>query len=149
MTRVRKVTVSADVLATMATDVIPETHRDLLASETGILATIGPDGRPQLSAVWFVAEANTIKISVNTSRKKVRNLRANPAVGFFILDPHAPTRYLEIRGDAEITDDPDYRFADQVGQKYRTDLRAFDGDNPQRVIVSIHPTRVNAVDMLA
>lgn len=126
---------------------IPLTHRDLLDADTAILATVGADGRPQLSAVWFLADEETIRISLNMSRQKVKNLRANTAVTFFILDRAAPTRYLEVRGDAELTDDPGYAFADEVGQKYGVDLRTFDGADQQRVVVTIHPARVNAVDM--
>ena len=59
---------------------IPDSHRDLLSAQVGTLATIGPDGRPQLSEVWFLAEGDSVAISLNTSRQKVRNLRANPAV---------------------------------------------------------------------
>ena len=128
---------------------IPDSHRDLLESATAILATNGPDGRPQLSAVWFLAEDGVIRLSLHTSRQKVKNLRANPALTFFILDPAAPTRYLEVRGDAEVVDDPDYAFADRVGAKYGADLRAWDGPGASRVIVTVHPTRVNAVDMAA
>jgi PPOX class probable F420-dependent enzyme len=128
---------------------IPESHRDLLESDTAVLATVGADGRPQLSAVWFLADGDEIRVSLNTSRQKVKNLRANRAVNLFILDRSAPTRYLEIRGDAEVTDDPDYSFADRVGQKYGADLKGFDGDNPHRVVVTLRPVRVNAVDMLA
>jgi PPOX class probable F420-dependent enzyme len=133
----------------MSTTTIPPTHQDLLSAHTGILATIGPDGRPQLTAVWFLAEGNTIQISLNTSRQKLKNLLAHPAATFFILDPAAPTRYLEIRGDAEVVDDPGYEFAAKVGQKYGADLRTFDGDNQHRVVVTIRPVRVNAVDMAA
>ena len=115
---------------------IPDSHRDLLESDTAVLATVGADGRPQLSAVWFLAEGDQIRVSLNTSRQKVKNLRENPAMNLFILDGSAPTRYLEIRGDAEVTDDPDYAFADRVGQKYGADLKAFDGDNPHRVVVT-------------
>jgi PPOX class probable F420-dependent enzyme len=128
---------------------IPESHRDLLESDTAVLATVGTDGRPQLSAVWFLADGDEIRVSLNTSRQKVKNLRANRAVNLFILDRSAPTRYLEIRGDAEVTDDPDYSFAERVGQKYGADLKGFDGDNPHRVVVTLRPVRVNAVDMLA
>ena len=128
---------------------IPNSHRDLLDSDTAVLATVGADGRPQLSAVWFLAEGDQIRVSLNTSRQKVKNLRANPAVNLFILDSSAPTRYLEIRGDAEVINDPDYVFADRVGQKYGADLRAFDVDNPHRVVVTLKPVRVNAVDMRA
>ena len=83
---------------------IPDSHRDLLDAPVGILGTIGRSGRPQLSAVWFLAEGDTIKTSLNTSRQKVKNLRTNPAVNLFILDPAAPTRYLEVRGDAELVE---------------------------------------------
>jgi PPOX class probable F420-dependent enzyme len=131
----------------MTSTTIPETHRDLLEADTAVFATIGPDGRPQLSAVWFLTEGDTVRVSLNTTRQKVRNLRANPAVNLFILDPAAPTRYLEIRGDAEIGDDSDYRFADQVGKKYGADLRAYDPPNSSRVVVTVHPTRINAIDM--
>jgi PPOX class probable F420-dependent enzyme len=127
---------------------IPDSHRDLLESDTAVLATVGADGRPQLSAVWFLADGDEIRVSLNTSRQKVKNLRANPAVNLFILDRSAPTRYLEIRGDADVTDDPEYSFAEQVGQKYGVDLRGFDGDNPHRVVVTLRPVRVNAVDIL-
>jgi PPOX class probable F420-dependent enzyme len=127
---------------------IPDSHRDLLDSDTAVLATVGPDGRPQLSAVWFLQEGGEIRVSLNTSRQKVKNLRANPVVNLFILDPTASTRYLEIRGDAEMVDDPGYEFAGRLGEKYHADLRSFDGDHPHRVVVTINPVRVNAVDML-
>jgi PPOX class probable F420-dependent enzyme len=129
------------------TPTIPESHLDLLNAPTAVLATIGEDGRPQLSAVWFLAEGETIKLSINTSRQKVKNLQARPAVDFFILDPARDSRYLEVRGDAELADDPGYAFAEQVGKKYGADLRAFDGDHQERVVVTIRPTRVNAADM--
>jgi len=126
---------------------IPDDFSDLLNSDTAILATIGPDGHPQLSAVWFLAEDKTIRVSLNTSRQKVKNLRRDPAVTFFVLDPARPSRYLEVRGDAEIADDAGYTFADRVGPKYKADLRAFDGPGQSRVVVTIRPVRVNAVDM--
>ena len=131
------------------TPTIPASHHDLLDAATAVLGTVGPDGRPQLSAVWFLAEDGAIRLSLSTSRQKVRNLRANPAMTLFVLDPATPTRYLEVRGDALIEDDPHYALADRVGQKYDADLRAFDGEGATRVAVTLLPTRVNAVDLLA
>ncbi len=81
------------------------------------LATLGEDGRPQLSEVWFLAEDDQVRLSLNTTRQKVRNLRRRPGCSLLILDLANPYRYLEIRGDAEITPDPDYLFADRVGAK--------------------------------
>ena len=65
----------------------------------------------------------------------------------FLLDLAIPYRYLEIRGDAEITPDDDYSFADTVGAKYQADLRAHDLPGHSRVKVTIRPVRINAVDM--
>ncbi len=126
---------------------IPASHRDLLDGQFATLATVGPDGRPQLSEVWFLADGDQVSISLNDSRQKTKNLQANPAASVFLLDLAVPYRYLEIRGDAEITPDDDYAFADRVGAKYDSDLRAHDQPGQSRVVVTINPTRVNAVDM--
>ena len=126
---------------------IPASHRDLLDGEFATLATIGPDGHPQLSEVWFLAEGDTVATSLNTSRQKTKNLRANPAATVFLLDLAVPYRYLEIRGDAEITPDDDYSFADQLGAKYQSDVRSRDQPGQSRVKVTIRPTRIGAVDM--
>jgi PPOX class probable F420-dependent enzyme len=97
--------------------------------------------------VWFLASDGTPRVSLNTTRQKVKNLRRNPACTLFILDLGNPYRYLEIRGDARLDPDSDYAFADQVGAKYRADLRTRDNPGEERVAVTVQPTRVNAVDM--
>lgn len=128
---------------------IPASHRDLLAGDVLTLATISADGHPQLSEVWFLAHGDTVQISLHTSRQKTKNLQRNPACTAFLLDTANPYRYLEIRGDAELVPDNDYAFADKVGAKYKADLRTMDGGEQSRMIVTVHPTRVNAVDMSA
>jgi PPOX class probable F420-dependent enzyme len=126
---------------------IPDSHRDLLDTQIATVATIGPDGRPQLSAVWFLAEADAVKLSLNTTRQKVRNLRRNPACTLFILDPDNPLRYLEIRGDVQLDPDDGYEFASRVGAKYGADIRSFDPPGQTRVMATMKPTRVNAVNI--
>ena len=126
---------------------IPDSHRDLLSAPVATLATNGPDGRPQLSEVWFLADGDTVRLSLNTSRQKVRNLQRNPACTLFILDLGMPARYLEIRGDAELAPDDDYDFADKVGAKYSADLRTRDKPGERRVVVTLNPSRINAIDM--
>ena len=79
---------------------------------------------PSCRRSGFLAEDDTVATSLNTSRQKTRNLRANPAVNVFLLDLAVPYRYLEIRGDAEITPDDDYSFANKLGAKYQADLRS-------------------------
>ena len=120
---------------------IPDSHRDLLNGQVAVLGTIGASGRPQLSGVWFLAEGDTVRLSLNTVRQKVKNLQANPKVSLLIFgDP--PYRYIELRGGAEITPDDDYEFADKVGAKYGADLRTRDNPGDERVVVTIHPQRV-------
>jgi len=122
---------------------IPDSHRDLLDGQVAVLGTIGASGRPQLSGVWFLAEGDTVKLSLNTSRQKVKNLQVSPKVSLLIFG-EPPYRYLELRGDAEITPDDDYEFADKVGAKYGADLRTRDNPGEKRVVVTIHPQRVVA-----
>jgi PPOX class probable F420-dependent enzyme len=126
---------------------VPDSHRDLLDSPVATLATIGPDGRPQLSEVWFLFDGASVAISLNRSRQKTKNLMVRPQCCLFILDLDATQRYLELRGDADVTPDDDYAFADRVGQKYGVDLRVHDRPGESRVVVRINPQRVNAVDM--
>jgi PPOX class probable F420-dependent enzyme len=127
----------------------PESHADLLQSRVASLATIGPDGFPQVTALWFVLDDDgVVKISLNKARQKTRNLLARPEVALFILDLSNPMRYLEIRARADVQPDPDYEFADKVGQKYGgVDLRRMDRPGEGRVVVSLHPVKVNAVDL--
>lgn len=126
---------------------IPQSHRDLLDSQVATLATVGPDGRPQVSEVWFLAQDDTVRISLNNTRQKTKNLKANAACSLFILDLANPYRYLELRGDAQITSDEDYAFADAVGAKYGADLRQHDQPGETRVVVTVQPARIHAVNM--
>lgn len=129
---------------------VPDSHRDLLDAQVATLATIGPDGRPQLSAVWFLAEGDTVRISLNTTRQKTKNLRERSSACVFILDVANPARYLELRGDATVEDDGDYAFASRVGEKYgMPDMSVMDGPGESRVAVTIVPVRINAVDLSA
>ena len=124
---------------------IPESHRGLLSEQVLTLGTISPSGGPQLSVVWFLAEGDTIKISLSTRRQKVKNLQANPAASVIITGADNPYKYVEIRAEAEITPDDDYKFADELGAKYGgADLRERDQPGDKRVVVTIRPGHVVA-----
>lgn len=132
----------------MSTEFPPQFH-DLLEAQFATLATIGKDGGPQLTEVWFLFEDGKVKISLNDSRLKTKNLRARPRCSLFILDLANPFRYLDVRGTAVFEDDDDYEFATRVGAKYGADLKEHDGPDDRRVVVTIEPTNVFAVDMNA
>lgn len=127
----------------------PSQFDDLLEAPFATLATIGNDGGPQLTEVWFLFEDGKVKLSLNDSRLKTKNLRARPRCSLFILDLANPFRYLDVRGTAVLEDDDDYAFATRVGAKYGADLKEHDGPDDRRVVVTIEPTNVFAVDMNA
>lgn len=125
-------------------DIIPESYRDLLAAPVAVLATLGPDGYPQVTATWFLLDDDdTLKLSLNTTRRKVKNLAAHPECTLFILDPATPYRTLEIRARAELQPDPDFAFAARLGQKYGADVHANDQPGDTRVVVTLHPVKAN------
>jgi PPOX class probable F420-dependent enzyme len=126
----------------------PDSHRDLLDAEFGTLATIDSRGFPQMTEVWFLHDDGEVRISLNTTRLKTKNLEERPQCSFFILDLVNPYRYLEIRGRARLDPDEDYAFADKIGAKYGgADVRTMDGPGESRVVVTIEPVNIRPVNM--
>ena len=125
----------------------PESHADLLNAPFGTLATIDPQGLPQLTEVWFLHDAGELKLWLNTRRAKSRNLRERPECSLLVLDLENPRRYLEVRGRARIEPDPDYAYAAKLGAKYGMDLGGIDAPGESRVVVTIEPEKVYAVDL--
>lgn len=125
----------------------PASHRDLLDSQVATLATIDDSGYPQLTEVWFLYDKGEIKVSINTSRRKLRNLERRPQCSLLVLDLQNPYRYLEVRGRARLEPDDDRSFAAKVGEKYGADLAAYDAPEDGRVVITIEPEKIYPVDM--
>jgi PPOX class probable F420-dependent enzyme len=124
---------------------IPESHRDLLETAIPVaLATVGPSGHPQVTAIWVILDGDTVVTSLAGVRQKLRNLRARPQATLFVIDPSNPYRTLEIRGDVTIDTDPDLATLKQVLSAYGTDLDSFPGPLEDRTTVELHPTRIVA-----
>jgi PPOX class probable F420-dependent enzyme len=102
---------------------IPETHLDLVTDAKKAfvyLATIMPDGSPQVTPIWFNIDGEYILINSAKGRIKDRNMRARPQVTLCIQDPTSPYRYLQIRGTVvEITTDGADEHIDSLTLKYR------------------------------
>jgi PPOX class probable F420-dependent enzyme len=126
----------------------PDSHRDLLEAQVATLATIGGNGFPQLTEIWFLHDDGELKTSLNSSRLKTRNLQKRPQCSLFLLDLNNPYRYLEVRGNAKIEADDDYAFARKLAAKYGgPDLSEHDNPGESRLVVTIEPANVYAVDM--
>ena len=125
-------------------DSVPASHRDIITgNETVVLATVNPDGSPQVSAMWFlVADDGTIWLSLNSSRRKLKNLRRDPRCALFFYDPANPHRTVTIRAHADVQPDPDYDLAGKVGAKYGVDLHNMDKPGQTRFAVRVEPLKV-------
>lgn len=123
---------------------IPEEYLDILNSTAlAYIATIGPKGAPQVSAIWFGWNGSQLFFSMGKIRQKHRNLLRDPRVAVSITDPADPYRSLEIRGVARIDDDRGHAFARQLSQKYLQRDPTPEENPPQseRVVVMIEPER--------
>jgi PPOX class probable F420-dependent enzyme len=129
----------------MPTSAIPASHRDLLDDPIPVsLATIGPTGYPQVTAIWAIRDGDTVVTSLAGVRQKLKNLQARPQATVFVVDPGNPYRTLEIRGDVEIEPDPDLTTLGKVLAAYGTDLASFPGPLEDRTTVTLRPDHVVA-----
>jgi hypothetical protein len=129
---------------------IPESHADLVSWDTrsfAHVATIGPDGHPHTSPVWFEWDGTHIKFSLTTSRQKYRNLRRDRRVALSIMDPADEYRYIEIRGELdEVEPDPDIDFISHMAKKYLgKDRYPWHRAGDERVIVKVRPVHVSGM----
>ena len=79
---------------------IPAEYQDLLQQKVTFahLATIMPNGTPQVTPVWFDYTNGKIRVNSAKGRVKVRYMREGAPVALSILDPDNPYRYIQIRG---------------------------------------------------
>jgi len=124
--------------------VIPEQYLDLLAKKAvANLATLMPDGSPQVTPVWVDFDGVHIRINSARGRLKDKNMRRNPLVALALSDPENPFRYLEVRGRVvEITEDGASEHIDALAKKY-IDVDEYPGREPGevRVMYKIEPLR--------
>ena len=61
------------------------------------LATVGADGGPQVTPVWFDCDGTHLRINSARGRVKDQNLRRTPKVALAMMDPDNPYRYVQVR----------------------------------------------------
>ncbi|RMF53961.1 MAG: PPOX class F420-dependent oxidoreductase [Chloroflexota bacterium] len=78
---------------------IPEPLRDLFTRPiVCALATVMPDGQPQVTPVWFDFDGEHIIVNTARGRQKDRNMRRDAKVTLLIIDPENPYHWAEARG---------------------------------------------------
>jgi PPOX class probable F420-dependent enzyme len=126
---------------------IPEKYLDLFSKKAfANLATLMPDGSPQVTPVWCDFDGTYVLVNSARGRQKDRNLRRNPKVALSIMDPDNPYRYLEVRGKVvEITEEGAAAHIDKMAKKYLgVEKYPYAQPGEVRVLYKIQPEHINS-----
>jgi PPOX class probable F420-dependent enzyme len=120
-----------------------ETARRLADANTfAMVATLNRDGGPQTSVVWVKRDGDDVLFSTTRQRRKGRNLMRDPRISLTLVDPDDPYTHVEIRGRAELTDDPDNALGNELAHKYLGVDAPPDPEWARRVVVRVVAERV-------
>jgi PPOX class probable F420-dependent enzyme len=129
---------------------IPSSHLDLLDRPiVGVFTTLLPDGQPQSSLVWVDYDGECARVNTTLERRKGRDLLANPAVSLLVVDPDDTSRFMQVRGEAELVTEGAEDHLDELTRRY-TRHPVYYGfiypveqrEHETRVICRIHVRRV-------
>ncbi len=127
---------------------IPDAFLDLFTRPAfAHLATIMPDGTPQVTPVWFDMSGDKVRVNTARGRVKDRNMQKNAAVALSVTDPDNPYRHVAIRGRiTNITEQGADAHIDSLAKKYLgKDKYPFARPGEVRVIYEIEPTSVTTM----
>lgn len=127
---------------------IPEAFKDLFGKVAyASIATVMPDGTPQVTPVWFDYDGNYLRVNSAKGRVKDKNMRRNKNVALSIQDPDNAYRYLAVRGKVDdITEEGADAHIDSLAKKYLgKDKYPFRGPGEVRVIYKIRPEKVSTM----
>jgi PPOX class probable F420-dependent enzyme len=126
---------------------IPASHADLLTTKQAFanVATLNPDGSPQVTPVWVDFDGAHVLINTAKGRVKAKNLAREPRVAISIADPENPYRYLGIQGRVvEMSETGGDAHIDKMAKKYLgKDSYPFRAPGEVRLIVKIAPDKVH------
>lgn len=131
---------------------IPETHEALLTGPIpATIATLMPDGQPQLTIVWLDYDGTHLLFTTARGRQKEKNLEARPQATVMVLDPQDAYHWIEVRGQvAEMTEAGAVEHIDAMTRVYTDHDQYYGGAAPAeraaqetRVLIKIRPTKVN------
>jgi len=130
------------MMATISTGV----RRLLEGPNFAHLATLMPDGSPQVTAVWVDYDGTHILVNTAEGRTKHRNVRRDPRVALDVISQANPYAFAAIRGRVvEITREGAEEHIDSLAKQYLgQDRYPFRQPGERRVILKIEPHSVTA-----
>lgn len=126
---------------------LPDALLDLLRRPSPcFLATLMPDGSPQMTQTWVDTDGRDVLINTVRGHQKVRNVERDPRVALNVADPDDPSRYFEVRGRVtEVTEDGAREHIDELSQRYiGRPYPWFGGRDQVRLLVRISPDKVTS-----
>lgn len=108
------------------------------------VSTLGPDGAPQTSIVWIGRDGELVVFSTTKDRQKARNLARDPRVSIAIYERENPYNSVEIRGMAELVEDPAGIWSKRLSQKYVGEDPPEEGPEVVRLAVRVRVQKVNS-----
>jgi PPOX class probable F420-dependent enzyme len=136
-------------METRTTTRLPEKAKDILSKQTfAHLATLMPDGSPQVTPVWVDYEGDQIVVNTAEGRTKPQNMRNDPRVALSATDPDNPYEAVIVRGRvSEMTHEVADEHIDAMAKKYLgQDTYPFRQMGEQRVKVYIEPEVVKGAN---
>ena len=128
---------------------VPDGFNDLLTAKKAFanLATINPDGTPQVTPVWFDWDGRHLRINSAKGRIKDKNLRRTPTVALSIQDPDNPYRYVQVKGRVtQVTETGADAHIDALARKYLgLDRYPYRKPDEVRVTYVIAPDRIQTM----
>lgn len=129
---------------------IPDKFLDLVTKKKAFanLATLMPDGSPQVTPVWIDYANGVLRVNTAKGRTKARNMTTGARVAIAIQDPDNPYRYLQVRGRVKhMTEQGADAHIDALAKKYLgQDKYPYRRPGEVRQIYEIEPTHTNTLD---
>jgi len=109
------------------------------------VATLGPDGAPQVTPVWVMLDGDDIVINTALGRAKARNLANDGRVAVSLTDPDDLYTAIVVRGSVTgFTTEGGDEVIDQLAKKYLgVDSYPMRREGEIRVTVRITPERIS------
>ncbi len=83
------------------------------------IATVMPDGSPQLTQTWVTTDGERILVNVVDGMQKARNITRDPRVAVNIVDPDDTSRHYAVRGRViATTTEGGAESINEISQKY-------------------------------
>lgn len=94
-----------------------EVRQFLDVPRVGTLATIGADGRPLLTPLWYARDGDALWMVMAPDSPKARNIRRDPRVTLVVLDEQG-YRYVTVEGTARLAVSPDVAKTQEMAARY-------------------------------